>query len=231
MLSNFKRAQFQMINEVQTIDRFAFSRTSRDLLLQTFSYWSKWLVDLEDHFIGLESDRVDESTITFTNLNLYDTTMELVSFADQNDSGMYDPHVIEMWEKVFPKEVSMFIKSFGQKVCGLTISEAYSVAVNMATLFLNHHLFVLQEIDSLISDKVVDFIALDRFDLNLFIDHLDNLPKTRLEVYQTFKPELSSMSLYRYVEDCELESSPILQHAYSEVVCGVRGLVTLTCVK
>lgn len=231
MLSRFKASQYELLHEVQSKDKFTFSATSRDLLLQTFSYWSKWLLELEDHFIQLNGSVVDNSTVEFTNISLFDTTLDLIKFAKDNESNVYDPHIIDTWELVFPKEVSLYIKNFGQKVCGLPIIDAYSFAVNSATLFLNHHLFVLQEMDSLNSDKVVDFIALDRFDLNLYLDHGENLAELRLKIYKDYYPQLSEIQLYKYLDSNEIKSSPLLQHTYVEMVKDLRSLLTLTCVK
>ena len=114
VLSHFKKAQSFLLSEVTADDRHVFSRTSKELLLQCFSLWSKWLIRVEDEFIRLHNRVVTEDTVERITHDLYDKVNEFSIYT--NSDEYFDPIFIEVWSKVFIPEIESDLKVLGYKI-------------------------------------------------------------------------------------------------------------------
>lgn len=225
VLSHFKRAQSFLLSEVTADDRHVFSRTSKELLLQCFSIWSKWLMRVEDEFIRLEGQVVTEDTVERITHDLFERFMEFSNFAEKDD--YFDPVFIEVWSKVFTPEIESDLKVLGYKLTGCMITDAYTYCVEDAKIIMNHHLFILQEIDCLLDKKVEDFLTVDRFDINLYSEVENSLSLNRLRVYQAHGLD-DNIFIKSYIDENELAASRQVSHFFNSIISTLRQFVTIT---
>lgn len=225
VLSHFKRAQSFLLSEVTADDKHVFSRTSKELLLQCFSLWSKWLMRVEDEFIRLHDHVVTEDTVERITHDLFESFMEFNKFASKDE--YFDPIFIEVWSEVFTPEIETDLRVLGYKLTGCHINDAYTYCIEDAKIIMNHHLFVLQEIDCLLDKKVEDFLTVDRFDINLYSEVESSLSLNRLKVYQAHGLD-RQIFIKSYVDEKELAASRQVSHFFDSIVSTLRQFVTVT---
>lgn len=225
VLSHFKRAQSFLLSEVTADDRHVFSRTSRELLLQCFSLWSKWLMRVEDEFIRHQDKVVTEDTVERITHDLFSHVLDFSKYTEDDD--YFDPVFIEIWNKVFVPEIESDLKVLGYKIANSNISDAYTFCAENAKTIMNHHLFVLQEIDCLLDKKVEDFLTVDRFDINLYSEVESSLSLNRLRVYQTYGLD-TQVFIKSYVDEKELTDSRQVSHFFDSIISTLRQFVTVT---
>lgn len=228
ILSHFKKAQHVLLTEVTVKDRHEFSLTAKELLLQCFSIWSKWLNEVEMEFIQQDNHTVGLDCVERLSHVVFSRYEELSTHVVEDP--YYDSRFVDIWKQAFAPEVEAFIKILSNKICNLSIIEAYSIVAEMSKLLMNHHLFVLQEIDNALNEKVKDFITIDRFDLNLYSELGEPSIVRRLEVY--LDAGLSKEIFVKcYVDNDEIEGSQLLKHLFDTSISVIRQKVTITSIE
>lgn len=225
MLSKFKHAQMLLLDEVMNEDRYKFNCTSRELLLQIFSIWSDWLVSVEKSFICGERI-VSSSQIDQLYKDLDGVLNQFYTHAI-SDSDYYDPEYVRIWLRTFPKEIESY-KHVLDSLDGAGHMTAFAKITETSVQFMNHHLFILQEVDSALCEKRSSFLAIDRFDINLKADFNTSNVLHRFKVYVE-EGIMREACIKNYIGELE-DQSPVTKMIFENTISELRKLTEVTSI-
>ena len=63
-LADFLTSKSYMLGEVSAKTHHTFSKTSKEILLQTYKIWTDWLFGLEDICVAMSEEEFTESALT-----------------------------------------------------------------------------------------------------------------------------------------------------------------------
>lgn len=221
-MSNFLQSKSFMLGEVIKSDKHKFSSTAKEVLLQMYSCLGSWLQEVvEKEQIASTNAYCDEELISFLIARLSNGIGELEAITLEHSED-FNRKFIHIWWGVYGKIHPSIDKGLRDSLSGKPMGTAFTDLVAFLMKMANHMLFILHEIDSVVSriSKKEKFISIDKFDLSSFTNDNVNLPLARLEVYKNFSCEASTYDLIvkRYLSNEFLDDNPSALSAYEGIL-------------
>jgi len=234
-VSSSVQAQFlnskSFVLQEMTGQDYKFSETARDIMLHVYKVWTTVLMDCEEYFVKEGNE------------NITDKMLEHISFEINQKLQAFEQHLKhypEYYDKKFivpfmfvSKEVHKdLIIRFNGAFVGQKIILAYKDLGLLAINHLNHLLFVLHEIDTMVyKADSQPFVYIDAVDIRALNSFGKSYPNNRLSIYRecniltTFE-----IALRVGINKETLEDNPVLEEGYLKLYNQVEdGGYTITC--
>ena len=170
-LSNFLSSKSFMLGQVSRSEPHKFSKTAKEILLQSYRIWTEWLFGLEEICIEVQqnifSDEAMEHAIKLAELK----SKELQDLFLANPVE-FNPKFASLWIEILDGRKPYSLAELRSAMRGHRVSEAYKEVTLWLIAYMNHLLFNLHEIDYLMfceSDDKRPFIYLDEVDVNFYM--------------------------------------------------------------
>lgn len=180
--ADFYRAKAFLLGEVLNSPKYEFSAQARETLLQYFSYSTVWLMECEKDYIRYDASKnladITQSCATsFT--TMVNTVMDVMSDNPQD----FDSKFVSVWKELAESQqpnfnIMLISRSAEDR------EEAFAYMVDFLVGFMNHALYTLHELDSLLTSDQLPFVHVDRVDVTMMMQSGEFCsPCSRIETY------------------------------------------------
>lgn len=186
-LADFLMSKSYMLGEVSARTHHTFSRTSKEILLQSYRIWTDWLFGLEELCIAMDSVEFDEDALEHAIGLAKMKNKELKDLFESNEDD-FDPKFTSVWVKLqeFRRPYSRFELASALK--GRRLSSAYKEVTLWLITYMNHLLFNLHEIDYMLyhekGDTYRPFVYVDNADISFYVSSKVSVLE-RLNLYKS----------------------------------------------
>lgn len=175
-----------MLGEVSAKTHHTFSKTSKEILLQTYRIWTEWLFGLEEICVATPDSEFSEDALIEA-VDLARLKNKELKDLFQSNSDDFDPKFTEVWVELqeFRRPYSRF--ELARALRGRRLSSAYTEVTLWLITYMNHLMFNLHEIDYLLYHErgatFKPFVYIDNADTSFFISGNFSIC-TRLKLYR-----------------------------------------------
>lgn len=180
--AEFYKAKAFMLGEILETDKHKFTACARETLLQYFAQGTTWLMQMERMFIrlGRGLGKKERADVVATFASMERSVHTLIKGHPQD----FDPKFAKIWIEVRENNLP-YISSVLDKRGDSDMFEAFENLCDFLIGYLNHTLFSLHELDTLLKNsECAPFVYVDRIDLNVAQDSGFYSTLTRLDVYR-----------------------------------------------
>lgn len=186
-LADFLMSKSYMLGEVSARTHHTFSKTSKEILLQSYRIWTDWLFGLEELCIATEGIEFDENALVHAIDLAKLKNKELRDLFESNEED-FDPKFTSVWVKLqeFRRPYSRLELASALK--GRRLSSAYKEVTLWLIQYMNHLLFNLHEIDYILYHErgatYRPFVYVDNADISFYLSSKVSVLE-RLNVYKS----------------------------------------------
>lgn len=234
-VSSSVQAQFlnskSFVLQEMTGQDYLFSETSRDVMLHVYKVWTTVLMECEEYFVKEGKEDLTGRMLEHVS---FEINQKLQAFAQhlRHHTEYYDERFITPFLRVSEEVHKDLILRFNTAFVGQKIILAYKDLGLLAINHLNHLLFVLHEIDTMVyKADCSPFVYIDSVDIKALSCFGKSYPNNRLQIYrETNILNTYDIALRVGINKENLEDDCALADGYLKLYNQVEeGGYTITC--
>ena len=178
--AEFYTAKSFLLGEIIDCNKHEFTSTARELLLQYFSTLLTWLERVERDFIQ-HGDPDEKQTDRCVDMFI-SAISRIHEIMDENPKD-FNPKFAAIWHDLINQSRDMLVQVLRDNIVP-DMSLSFVNLVDFAIGLLNHILFNLHEVDSLLKHSDSAFVYVDRVDVFVLATKGASLVNLRLNLYR-----------------------------------------------
>lgn len=223
----FKTKEF-LLGEIIDCNKHKFTPSARELLLQYFASLTYWLEETERLFIKRHEVTDDVKSEVVKSFNSALNVIQEILYENPRD---FDPAFSSLWSGLQDRTTTTLCEILSSYLVA-DIGLCFVNIMDFVTGLLNHILFNLHEVDSLVKAESQPFINVDRVDVLVLVQCATSLPNTRVALYKErgLISSNSNIVVKRYVDDRFLGQDVKRELSYQHILDVLRADMCISAI-